>query len=61
MKAKITIKFLKVNGKKVDESMTSSKRFIKVTGKTVDELCRQIKNYFNDYNINVSTENEIEV
>lgn len=57
METTIKIKFLKINGQKVNEDMIS-KRFKKATKITVKKLCETIKKYFLDYNILVSVENE---
>jgi NADH dehydrogenase FAD-containing subunit len=61
MKAEIEVKFDKINGQEVTPQLIEkTPRLIKVTNTTVKKLTEQIERYFNDHNIEVSVNHNLE-
>jgi hypothetical protein len=59
MRAKIRIKFIKIKGLKLSDSLETDD-LIESTEKTINKLCGAIQHHFKDNKIEVKIEGEVE-
>jgi len=59
MKAQISIKFLKIAGKRVTKDIISNS-LIKSTEKTLSKLCKELKKYFDGFKIKTQINYKLE-
>jgi hypothetical protein len=60
MKAKISIDFKRINGKKVDDKLLKENpKLLDITEQTMIKLCNTIKKYFAEHKIKVGIDFEL--